>query len=93
MFSGFIVEPVRGAAVDRRDDVLVVELARGAGLVEELLDVALVVRQALREDLDRDEAIHGQLAGLEDRAHAALADLAEDPVARDQGLRPAPSSR
>jgi hypothetical protein len=78
--------PVLAAHVIDLDEVLVRELADEAGLDEEALLELLVVQPALVEDLQGDEAVHGDLLGLEDDAQAALAELAVDLVALDGPL-------
>jgi len=75
--------PLGDADVDGGDEVLVVEVGGGLGLLEEARDVGLVLRGIAAQDLDRDGAVDAGLGRLIDDAHAALADLAEDRVAGD----------
>ena len=50
----------------------------GTRLAEETLDEVLVLCQPAGEDFQGDEAVHGDLARLEDGAHAALAYALDD---------------
>jgi hypothetical protein len=63
----------------------VVEGPGGLGFLEEPGDEGRVVGGLRGHDLDRDGAVDAALGGLVDGAHAALADLREDGVARDGG--------
>jgi hypothetical protein len=65
------------------DDVGVVELGRGAGFQEESADVFLVFRQASGQDLQGDDAVERNLAGLVDGAHAAFAQFRDQFVVAD----------
>jgi hypothetical protein len=60
--------------------------ATGAGLAQEALAELVVLRVLGRQALDGDHAVHGDLEGLVDRAHGALADLGQDLVALDGGV-------
>ena len=64
------------------DDVRVLEPRRRARLAEEPRP-GVGVGQALRHDLDRHVAVERLVAAAVDRAHRALAQLAEDLVAAD----------
>ena len=57
--------------------------AGGAGLAAEPLQDHPVAGDLPRQDLERDPAAQRDLLGLVDDAHAAPADLAEDPVVAD----------
>ena len=61
-----------------RDDVRVMELRRGLGLLPESLQMLGVERGRKRQDLQGHAASQRQLDGLVDDAHAAPADLAHD---------------
>ncbi len=73
------------ADLDRADDVRMGEAPGGARLAIEALDVDRVLGEALGEDLDRDDAVEGELPGLVDGARRALRDLGEDLVPVDRG--------
>ena len=65
--------------VDRHDAGMV-EVGGGLGLGVEPLDVGLVGELAGEDHLERDGPIQADLPGLEDDAHAAAGDLADDLV-------------
>ena len=73
------------AAVDHRDDVRVRERGDGPRLAPEALDVVLVLRVLLVEDLQRDLAIEQAVMRAEDAGHAAGTDelLELVPVGKD----------
>ena len=73
------------AHLEDRHDVGVVQPRRGAGLAAEPLLDHPVAGHRPRQDLQRHPAAQRDLLGLVDHAHAAPADLAEDPVVADQG--------
>jgi len=83
VFHGEVVEAVAFAGLEALDDVAVVQAADGLRLPDEPPDVFLVPGEPRRKDLDRHEAVHAELAGLIDDAHAAAADLAEEFVASE----------
>ena len=62
-------------------DVRVVDLGQALGFAFEARDEVAVARQFRRQHLDCDAAIQAQLAGVVDRSHATLADLAVDEAA------------
>ena len=66
-----------------RHDVGVVQPCRGAGLAAEPLLDHPVAGHMSRQDLERHAAAQRDLLGLVHDAHAAPADLAEDPVVAD----------
>ena len=69
--------------VEDGDDVGMVEARRGLGLTQEALAGIALCGGAARDRLDRDEAVEQGIVGLEDLAHRALADLADDLVFAD----------
>ena len=71
------------ADLEDRHDVGVVQPGRGAGLAAEPLLDQPVAGHLPRQDLQRHPAAQRDLLGLVDHAHAAPADLAEDPVVAD----------
>ena len=78
--------PVLAHLVDRHD-VGVVHSGRGAGLAAEPLLDHPVAGDLPRQDLQRHPAAQRDLLGLVHHAHAAPADLAEDPVVADSARR------
>ena len=88
---GEIGLPLPLADVVDLDDVRVVERGHGAGLAQEALLDALVVRERRGQHLDRDVAAERRLVALVDHAHAAAAQLGDDVVVTDlrrHGLPP-----
>ena len=80
--------PLAADRVDRHD-VRVVQAGGGLGLELEPLQLPGVERRGERQDLQRHPAAQRELLGLVDDAHAAPADLAEDPeVAQEPSPRP-----
>ena len=65
--------------VDRHDPRMI-EVGRRLGLGVEALDVGLVGELAGQDHLEGDGAVEADLPGLEDDAHAAAGDLADDLV-------------
>ncbi len=84
----------RGAAVglaevDHRDDVGVVQTARGAGLVVEPARDPRIGGERGVQDLDRDRPVERGLVGGEHHPHAAVADPgAQDVLAREHVADP-----
>ena len=76
------------ADLEDRHDVGVVQPRRRLRLAAEPLQRLGVVRDLVRQDLQRHPAAQADLLGLVDDPHAAPADLPEDPVVA-QPLRPA----
>jgi hypothetical protein len=72
------------AEVEHIDDVLVVNLRRGARLVEEARHRLRVGRHLAQEHLDRDLATYSWVLGQIDGPHAAFADLPHDDVVSDR---------
>ena len=68
--------------VVRGDDVMMLQLGRGANLLLEAGDGVGFRGQVRRDHLDRDDAAHQQILGLVDRPHASRAKLVDDAVAR-----------
>jgi hypothetical protein len=68
------------ADVQSADDVGVVEQDTGLGLAVEAVDVVLVAGQALAEHLEGDLAVVLAVVGQVNRAHATLAEAAQDAV-------------
>jgi hypothetical protein len=66
--------PVLLAAVDDRDDVRVRQLRDRPRLAAKALDVVLVPRVLLVQDLERDRALEQPVVRAEDVGHAAGAD-------------------
>jgi hypothetical protein len=75
-----------GAEVGDVDDVLVADRGGEPRLLLEPRDDLILARVLVEQDLDRDALADQRVGGLVDRAHAALADLARDVVAAEQGL-------
>ena len=73
--------------VDGPDDVGVVELRGGADLALEAADGVGVLQALLADDLDGDDAAELPVAGLEDGAHAALAEALQQDVGAEQQAR------
>ena len=69
--------------LEHRDDIGVVQPCRGAGLAAESLADCPVAEHLLPQDLQRHVPAQQHLLGLVHDAHAAAADLAEDPVVAD----------
>ena len=65
------------------DDVRVIEVGGGLGLLLEALTGFVVAADAFRDGLDGDEAPEHRVVGLVDLAHGPLADLAQDFVLAD----------
>ena len=78
-----IAAAVRGDVVDD-DDVRVAEGRGGLGLLDEALPAVGVGHLVGGQDLDGDGPVEVGVLGLVDGAHAALADLFEDPVVEDR---------
>ena len=76
----------RLAEVRDVDDVLVADARRALGLLQEPGDQIGPARQVLEQDLERDLLLDQRVLGLVDRAHPALADLADDAVPLGQHL-------
>jgi hypothetical protein len=74
-----------GAQLVDGDDAGVLELAADLGLLDEAADHLGILAEVVAEDLQGDVAAEVGVAALEDRAHAALGDLAVDAVA-DRGV-------
>lgn len=73
-------------AIDDAGDVLVRERGEHVGLAAEAVDG--VTRQVAAHDLDGDACAEGRVVSLVDRRHAAVTDLAVEPVAAgEQGAR------
>ncbi len=73
------------AAVEDGDDVGVVEGGDGLGLAAEQADLPLVGQQSGLDHLECDDAIEPLLPGLEDDAHAAGAEPAEQFIFAEGG--------
>ena len=69
--------------VVHRDDVRVIELGGGAGLLAEAIDEGRVAGELRRQHLDGDLAVEARLGGAEDAAHRAATQLPLDAVAGD----------
>ena len=67
-----------------RDDVRVDQLGRSPHLAQEHFLGAVGTQQVGGQHLERDDAAHGAVFGLEDAAHAAAADLVENAVLSQQ---------
>jgi hypothetical protein len=74
------------AVVGKLHDVAVLKLRGGFGLLEEARGEHRVGGDLGLEDLDRDDAAEELVAGLEDGAHAALAEEAHDLVVFAHGV-------
>ena len=77
-------EAVRLAGVEEREDVGVLQVGRRLDLGDEPL-AADHCRELGLEDLERHAALVSDVLGQVDRGHAALTDLALDPVSTFQG--------
>src|SRR5574341_51030 len=73
------------ADVVNREDVRMVERARGLGLLFEPGEPIFIRRNFRRQDLDCDLPIHLRIIGAIHLAHSALADLCADFVAAEFG--------
>ncbi len=69
------------ATVDHRDDVRMAELGNRACLAAEALDVLLVRRELLVEDLDRDDSVEQPVMRVPDGRHSAASDERQELVA------------
>lgn len=69
------------AEVGDVDDALVLEEVGGLRLAEQALSPRRVTRSHVVHELDRDVAPREHVTRAKDRAHAARADLAHDPIA------------
>jgi len=83
VLHGEVVGAIGKARIVGLDDVGVAEPGGGSGLADEPVDEFLVLGEPLGEDLERDQAIHGDLPGLEHGTHAAAAQGAHDLEPRD----------
>ncbi len=72
------------AEVEDVDDVLVLDVRRGFGLVEETRDDLRAATQVRQEHLHRDAPPEPRVLGDVDRAHSAFADLAANDVVTDR---------
>jgi len=70
--------------VEDVDDVIVLDVARGARLVEEARDECRIPTEVREEHLDRHAPRDLRMLGQVDGAHAALADLLRDDVVVDR---------
>ncbi len=82
-----IEHPLVLAAVQDRDDMGVVQRGDRFGLAAEQPDVPVVGHGAGLDHLERHQAVEPLLAGLEDDAHAAGAQLLEQQVIAEGGPR------
>ena len=78
VFHQQIVEAARLPKVEDADDVRMVQPRERAALAIETLGEVRVVRERVRQQLERDEAVEVRLAGLEHEAHAAAPDQFND---------------
>ena len=69
------------ATVDDRDDVRMAELGNRACLAAEALDVLLVRRELLVEDLDRDDSVEQPVMRVPHGRHSAASDERQELVA------------
>ena len=95
---GIVADLAVLADLEDRHDVGVVELRRRPRLAAEAGQRLEVLRDLPGQDLQGHAAAEGDLLGLVDHAHAAPADLAEDPVVAHlaqgrQGRPPLPQRR
>ena len=79
--------PILLPELEDRDDVLVGELPRGARLAEEPGPHLGRGVEVGRHGLDGHDALHQRIAGPVDHPHGPLADLLQDLVLADLGLR------
>ncbi len=80
VLHGVETDAVVHAVIEDADDVGVVQPGRRAGLVAEPAQVLLAVAELLVHHLERDVAAERFAHRLIHHAHAALAEIAEDPV-------------
>ena len=76
--------------VKRGYDVRVVELARHLDFPLESFERPIGTRHRRREFLQRDQTFHAAVPGLENTAHASLADFVEDDIIAQDQPRSAP---
>ena len=69
--------------IDGPDDIIGAELGRGPRFAEEPLDEILLLGHPSRQDLQGHDLACLPAFGLVNRAHAAVTDLGQDPVAND----------
>jgi hypothetical protein len=89
-----VAEAADLADVEDRHDVRVVQTRGGAGLVQEPATAGRVGRGVPAQHLERDRPVEAHVYGLVHHAHAAAAELADDPVAGDPpaGFQPVTGS-
>jgi len=75
--------PVGLVDLEYRADVGVAERGRRLGLMEEPRAGRSIARPLRRQELERHYPFELEVLGLVDDAHAALAELLDDPVVRD----------
>ncbi len=83
-FKNEIIATVDFVRVERGDDVGMNDLGDRANLVQEQFHGAIGRQQLGGQHLERDDALHRQMLGLVNPAHAAAADLLEDSVLAQQ---------
>ena len=76
-FHGEEVDAACLADIDAPDDIGMAQLRGCVGLANEPLDEHRLLGETRRQDLDRDDAFHRDLARFENRAHATLPDAFE----------------
>src|SRR5581483_9126008 len=72
--------------VEHANDLLALDLRRGARLAEEPLERVAAPLQARREQLDRDRLIEMEVMREQDDAHAAFAEQTLDPEAAGENI-------
>jgi hypothetical protein len=83
---GVVVDALFAADGEDGDDVGVVELRGGLGFYLETAEVEGIEGGGEGEDLEGHAAVERELLGLEDDAHAAAADRAEDLEVAEAGV-------
>ncbi len=76
-----------GADLVQRDDVGVLQLRRGGGLVLEAVQIVRPGQRPADDHFQRDDAAEPQVPRLEHHAHAAAADFFDELIIRQTGLR------
>ena len=77
------MQAFRDAELVNADDVRMGELPGGACFAQEACDDAFVGGEALGQEFDGDDAVHGDLPGFEHDAHGAAAQFLQDFVSAD----------
>ena len=82
-----VMVPILVSAAKYRHDIGMMQSGRRPGFPLEPLDLFRMGKQARGQNLQRDATAQPCFLGLVHHAHAAAADLADDPKALDRGER------